>query len=313
MADSLRLIFAGTPDFAVPALEALIASEHRVVAAYTQPDRPAGRGRKLTESPVKRLARTHAIPVEQPRSLRERTARDRLASLEPDVLIVAAYGLILPQSVLDVPRWGGINIHASLLPRWRGAAPIQRAILNGDGVTGITIMQMAAGLDTGDILLQRDTPIGPRETAGELHDRLARIGADALLDALGLLREGRLQARPQDDRLATYAAKLEKREAEIDWSRDAVEIERQVRAFNPWPVAQTHHQGSPLRIWEADTLEDGQGQPAGSVLAEGPQGIDVAAGSGALRLLRLQLPGGRIMSARDFMNARSLGRSRLPS
>lgn len=313
MTESLRLIFAGTPEFAVPALQALIASDHRVVAAYTQPDRPAGRGRKLTESPVKQLAGRHSIPIEQPRSLRDAKVQARLVAFRPDAVIVAAYGLMLPQPVLDYPRLGCINIHASLLPRWRGAAPIQRAILNGDRLTGITIMQMTAGLDTGPILLQRETGIGQRETAGELHDRLAQLGAAALVDALDRLTTGHLHPHPQDERLATYAKKLDKSEAEIDWHGEAITIERQVRAFNPWPIAQTHYLGKPLRIWEASVLEPRPAQPAGTVLAEAPAGIDVATGDGVLRILRLQAPGGKVLSARDFLNARTLAGTRLPS
>jgi methionyl-tRNA formyltransferase len=302
----LRLAFAGTPEFAVPALEALLASDHRVVAVYTQPDRPAGRGRRLTESPVKRVAGSRGLPLEQPVSLRDADAQAALAGLELDALIVAAYGLILPQAVLDIPRLGCINIHASLLPRWRGAAPIQRAIQSGDTVTGITIMQMAAGLDTGDILLQRETSIGGGDTAASLHDRLAVIGAEALIETLEALAAGRIEARPQDEALATYASKIDKRESEIDWNRAAQEIERQIRAFNPWPVAQTRHQGQALRIWAAEALEGEHGEPPGRVLAEGGEGILVAAGRGMVRLLSLQLSGGKVLAVREFLNARSL-------
>lgn len=311
MSESLRIAYAGTPDFAVPALKALIDSRHEVVAVYTQPDRPAGRGRKLKAGPVKTVAQAAGIPVEQPVSLREAEAQARLAGYAPDLMVVAAYGLILPQAVLDIPRLGCLNIHGSLLPRWRGAAPIQRAILAGDAETGITIMQMDAGLDTGDMLLKRTVPIVPGQTAQMLHDVLAVAGAEALLEAIDGLLAGRLQPEPQDAAQATYAEKLHKEEAEIDWTQPADVLARRVCAFNPWPVAQTRRGGEPLRLWEARAI-DGEGPP-GKVVAEGPEGIDIACGRGLLRVTRLQLPGGRPLAARDFLNGRTLAGEVLPS
>ncbi|HDP88762.1 MAG TPA: methionyl-tRNA formyltransferase [Thioalkalivibrio sp.] len=311
MSESLRIVYAGTPDFAVPALQALIDSPHEVVAVYTQPDRPAGRGRKLKASPVKAVALEHGIAVEQPPSLRDAAAQARLAAYAPDLMVVAAYGLILPQAVLDIPRLGCLNIHGSLLPRWRGAAPIQRAILAGDAETGITIMQMDAGLDTGGMLLKRAVAIEPGMTAQALHDTLAGLGAEALLSAIAGLQDGSLKAEPQDDGQATYAEKLSKDEASIDWTRPAEAIARQVCAFNPWPVAQTTRGGEPLRLWEAQAVP-GEGPP-GKVVAEGPEGIDIACGEGLLRVTRLQLPGGRPLAVRDFLNGRSLAGELLPS
>ncbi|MDD3517373.1 MAG: methionyl-tRNA formyltransferase [Chromatiales bacterium] len=312
MTNPLRIVYAGTPEFAVPALKALIDSPHEVVAVYTQPDRPAGRGRKLTPSPVKQVALEHAIPVEQPKTLKDAEAQQRLAGYTPDLMVVAAYGLILPQAVLDLPRLGCINLHASLLPRWRGAAPIQRAILEGDAETGITLMQMAAGLDTGDMLLKRATPIGAEESAARLHDRLAELAAETLMAGLEPLAEGRLKGEPQDDALANYAAKLTKDEATLDFTEDAERLARRVRAYDPWPVAQTLYQGQPLRIWDAVALPEATTAAPGSVVTEGPEGIDVATGRGLLRIRRLQLPGGKPLSAREFQNARSLAGLRLP-
>jgi len=311
MSESLRIVYAGTPDFAVPALQALIDSHHDVVAVYTQPDRPAGRGRKLKPSPVKTVALTHDIPVEQPEKLRDAKTQATLAGYRPDLMVVAAYGIILPAAVLDIPRLGCLNIHASLLPRWRGAAPIQRAILAGDAVTGVTIMQMDAGLDTGDMLLKREVAIEPGMTAQGLHDRLADVGGPALLETIDGLLAGTVTPEPQDDALANYAAKLSKDEAAIDWSCPADAIARQVCAFNPWPVAQTLRGGEPLRIWEAQAVA-GQGEP-GRVVAESGEGIDIACGDGLLRVTRLQLPGGKPLTARDFLNGRSLAGESLPS
>jgi methionyl-tRNA formyltransferase len=303
---TLSIIFAGTPEFAVPALAALVRSSHTVVAVYTQPDRPAGRGRQLAASAVKQFALQHRLPVEQPATLRDAAAVERLASWSADLMIVVAYGLLLPQAVLQTPRLGCVNIHASLLPRWRGAAPIQRAILAGDATSGVTIMQMDAGLDTGPILLSRPQPIHARETAASLHDRLATVGAQALLEALDDIARGTAtpQAQPHDG--ATYASKIRKEEALIDWSRSAVELDRQVRGFNPWPVAETQWHGQQLRIWEAaPAAASAPGRP-GTVLATSAEGIDVCTGDGALRLSRVQIAGRKAMSAAEFLNAHRL-------
>jgi methionyl-tRNA formyltransferase len=304
----LSIVFAGTPEFSVPALEALLESPHRVLAVYTQPDRPAGRGRQVTMSAVKECALRRGLPVEQPSTLRDAAAVERLRSWSADLMVVVAYGLLLPKAVLESPRLGCVNIHASLLPRWRGAAPIQRAILAGDVETGVTIMQMDEGLDTGPVLLERATPIGERETAASLHDRLARLGASALLEALESISAGTAKPRPQPDEGATYAAKIRKEEARIDWSQSAAYIDRQVRAFNPWPVAETQWNGQQLRVWEAWPLgpsESREGAP-GAVLRASSQGIDVATGEGVLRLTRVQLAGRKAVPASEFLNAHSM-------
>ena len=306
MSSGLTVVFAGTPDFSVPALEAIAASRHRIVAAYTQPDRRAGRGLRTESSPVKAAAAARGIPVEQPATLKDPAAVDRLAGWRPDVMVVVAYGLLLPQAVLDVPRLGCLNIHASLLPRWRGAAPIQRAILAGDRRTGITIMQMEAGLDTGPMLSRQAVEIGPEETGGSLNDRLARLGASMIVEALDRLETGTAQFEPQDGSLATYARKLSKAEALIDWSRPAEVIERQVRAFDPWPVAETRLDGQQLRIWAARTGSGTATAPPGTVVASGPEGISVATGGGQLLLARLQAPGKRALPAADFARGRDL-------
>lgn len=308
----LRLVFAGTPEFAVPSLQALIDSGHELVGVYTQPDRPAGRGRKLQQSPVKSLALEHGIPVHQPLSLkRDPQARAELEALAPDLMVVVAYGLILPVSVLEIPGLGCVNVHASLLPRWRGAAPIQRAVLAGDPVSGVCIMDMEAGLDTGPVYLRREQVLDPRETGGSLHDKLAALGAGALVEALPGIADGSRVPEPQDDAAATYAHKLDKAEAQIDWSGPALAIERQVRAFDPWPVAQTTLRGEILRIWSAEATDRKEAsETPGAVLEADKSGILVAAGSGALRITRLQPPGKRPMSAADFLNARRLDGSR---
>jgi methionyl-tRNA formyltransferase len=287
----LRIVFAGTPDFAVPSFRALIEGPDSVVGVLTQPDRPAGRGRKPRPSPVKEAAEAAGVPVAQPESLKEPAGREALAAWAPDLLVVAAYGLILPRSVLDLPPLGAINVHASLLPAYRGAAPIQRALLDGREETGISIMQMEPGLDTGPVLLERRHPIGPRTTGGELHDALAELGAEALTAAVAGIKAGTVEPRPQDPDRATYAAKIEKAEAELDWGRTVAELDRVVRAFNPWPVAFTHRRGEPLRIWRAHPGEGEATEPAGTVLAgERPA---VVCGDGRVLVLDEVQPGGR--------------------
>ena len=301
----MRVVFAGTPDFSVPILQAVLDSGHSVVAVYSQPDRPAGRGRKLTPSPVKQLALQHHIPVFQPATLNGTEARQQIAELKPDLMVVVAYGLILPQAVLELPERGCVNLHASLLPRWRGAAPIQRAILAGDRQSGVCLMQMEAGLDSGPVLAEVRTDIADDDTGGSLHDRLSRLAADLLARYLGDLERGVLEPIVQDESLVSYAGKLDKSEAVINWQQDAAQLERQVRAFNPWPVAQAKYQGQVLRVWSAIAIDGAAGMP-GSVVAAGKQGIDVVCGSGCLRLLTIQLPGGKRLSAADFLNARSV-------
>ncbi len=304
MAEPLKIIFAGTPDFAAEALKALLNSEHRVIAVYTQPDRPAGRGRKLTYGPVKQLALDHQIPIKQPKSLKGEPEQAELLQLDADLMVVVAYGLLLPQAVLDAPRLGCINIHASLLPHWRGAAPIQRAILAGDLESGVTIMQMEAGLDTGPMLHTLRCRIHDDDTGGALHDRLAVLGAQALLEVLPNLAAGAITPEQQDDALANYASKLDKQESQIDWGLPALEIDRKVRAFNPWPVAQADFQGKVMRIWETQVIEAGtQSVPPGTVVSTGKDGIDVATGRDLLRIRKLQMPGKRAMAAADFLNA----------
>jgi methionyl-tRNA formyltransferase len=308
MTTPLNIVYAGTPEFAATALAALLQTEHRISAVYTQPDRPAGRGRKLKASPVKELALAHGIEVRQPETLKEAATQQALAALNPDVMIVAAYGLLLPPEVLAIPRLGCLNIHASLLPRWRGAAPIQRAILEGDSETGVTIMQMDVGLDTGDMLYKLATPITAGDNAQTLHDRLATLGAQAIVEAVAALQAGSLTPRPQDESQANYAKKLNKGEAEIDWRLPAPRLARQVAAFNPWPVAQSLLGEAVLRIWEAEALpgtRTGTTRP-GQIIAASKQGIDVACGEGTLRLKRLQLPGGKPLTAAEFLNGRTL-------
>ncbi|MCL5043532.1 MAG: methionyl-tRNA formyltransferase [Gammaproteobacteria bacterium] len=300
----LRLIFAGTPEFAATHLQALLDAKLNVVAVYTQPDRPAGRGQKLAMSAVKQLAVQHQLPVLQPASLKSAEAQAELAALQADLMIVVAYGLILPQAVLDLPRLGCINSHASLLPRWRGAAPIQRAIEAGDQQSGVTIMQMEAGLDTGPMLLKHPTPITADDTGGSLHDRLAALGAAALPEAVKGLAEGSLSAEVQDDALACYAHKLSKADGLIDWQQPASVLVNRIRAFNPWPLCQARLQDKVIKLWAAQ-MADAQsaGQP-GEILAADRSGLTVACGSGAVKLTRLQLPGGKPLAFADLYNAR---------
>ena len=300
-----RIVFAGTPAFAVPALRAA-AARGEVVAVYTQPDRPAGRGRGMQASPVKLEALARGLPVLQPESLKSQLARDALRALQPDLRVVVAYGLILPQSILDIPAQGCWNVHASLLPRWRGAAPIQRAIEAGDSQTGVCLMRMEKGLDTGPVLLSQTLAIAAQETAGELHGRLAELGAQVLADGLGLLRAGmRPVARPQPEQGVTYARKLDKAEARLDWSRPATELANRVRAFNPWPMADALVAGERVRVHAAVALEDaGTGAAPGTLLAAGRNGLDVACGVGILRIRTLQREGGRAITAADYLNAR---------
>jgi len=295
-------VFAGTPEFAARHLQALLDSEHSVVAVYTQPDRPAGRGQKLTPSAVKKLALEHGIPVLQPENLRSAEAQQELADFNADLMVVVAYGLILPQVVLDTPRLGCINSHASLLPRWRGAAPIQRAIEAGDAESGITVMQMEAGLDTGPMLLKVSTPILASDTGGSLHDRLATLGPDAVLNAIQGLLDGSLTPEKQLDGLATYAHKLNKQAALIDWQRPAAALDCQIRAMHPWPICHTSLAGENLKIHVAEPAE-GQGQP-GEILSAEREGLLVACGEQALRLTHLQLPNARALAFSDVLNSK---------
>ena len=301
---SLRIVFAGTPEFAVPCLRAA-AQRNEVVAVYTQPDRPAGRGRELTLSPVKREALLRGIPVLQPEDFRSVVSKDALRALRPDLLVVVAYGLILPQSVLDIPTHGCWNVHASLLPRWRGAAPIQRAIEAGDTETGVCLMVMEKGLDTGPVLLSQKLQIGATETGGQLHDRLAVLGAQVLSDGLGLLRAGiRPVPQPQPAAGVTYAKKLDKAEARLDWTRTAVELANKVRAFNPWPMADALLAGERLRVHGAIALDEAHDAAPGTLLRAGRDGLDVACGQGVLRIRVLQREGGKAITAADYLNAR---------
>lgn len=303
---SLRIVFAGTPEFAVPALRAC-AARGEVVAVYTQPDRPAGRGRQLQMSSVKQAALELGLPVLQPLNFKSEEALEVLRSHAADLMVVVAYGLILPQAVLDAPRLGCWNVHASLLPRWRGAAPIQRAIEAGDTVTGVCLMQMEKGLDTGPVLLQLKTPISPKDNGGSLHDRLSQLGAEVLRDGLTLARAGMtLQAEAQPETGVTYARKIEKSEARLDWTLAAKSLADKIRAFNPWPVAETELQGERVRVYQAQALTADSGKPPGTVLAAGKEGIDIACGQGMLRLLALQRDGGRVQSAAEYFNARPL-------
>ena len=306
MSDRLRVVFAGTPEFAVPCLEACRAAAGvELVAVYTQPDRPAGRGRRPAISAVKRVALTSGWVIEQPESLKTAAAQQRLRELAPDLLVVVAYGLILPRAVLAVPRLGCWNVHASLLPRWRGAAPIQRALLAGDAETGVCLMRMEAGLDTGPVLLTRRTPIAADDTGGRLHDRLAALGAVVLGEGLARVTRGEaLAARPQPDVGITYAHKLDKAEAALDFGEPAAALARKVRAFDPWPVAEAVLAGERLRVWAAVALAGRADAAPGTLLGAGRDGLDLATGDGILRITRVQRAGGRPVPVADFLNAR---------
>jgi len=307
----MKIVFAGTPDFSVPALQSLLDGPYDIIAVYTQPDRPAGRGRKTTASPVKQLAMQHDVPVYQPDSLKTAASQQALAVLQPDLMVVIAYGLILPPAVLAIPRLGCVNVHASLLPRWRGAAPIQRAILAGDNETGVCLMQMDAGLDTGGVLASTVCPIVADDTGSRLHDKLAQLGAQLLSANLAALERGELEPLQQDEALACYADKLKKSEARIDWNMPAAGIMRRIRAFNAWPVAETRYAERQLRIWDARLAPGDTDALPGTVLSADKTGIEVACGTGRLRLLELQLPGARAVAAGEFINAHAMEGVRL--
>lgn len=305
----LNIIFAGTPDFAAQHLQALIDSPHNVIAVYTQPDKPAGRGKKLQASPVKQLAEQHQIPVYQPKSLRKPETQAELTALHADVMVVVAYGLILPQAVLDAPTYGCLNVHGSLLPRWRGAAPIQRAIWAGDKQTGVTIMQMDAGLDTGDMLHKVFCDIDPQDTSADLYHKLAEIAPNVLIEVLNHLTDGTFTAEPQDDMQSNYAEKLSKEEAKLDWQLSAAQLERNIRAFNPWPMAYlqlTDEQGNPqtLKVYQAAVLPS-VSQTPGTIISADKNGIQIATADGVLNLLQLQPAGKKPMSTQDLLNGRA--------
>ena len=304
MSQSLRIIFAGTPDFAARHLDALLSSEHQVVGVFTQPDRPAGRGKKLIPGPVKALAESHNLPVFQPVSLRPQENQQLVASLNADVMVVVAYGLILPKAVLDMPRLGCINVHGSLLPRWRGAAPIQRSLWAGDAETGVTIMQMDVGLDTGDMLYKLSCPITAQDTSASLYDKLAGLGPQGLLETLTQLANGTTRPEVQDEAVVTYAEKLSKEEARIDWSLSAAQLERCIRAFNPWPMSWLEIDEQPVKVWQASVIAEASSAEPGTIVAAGKQGIQVATGNGILNLESLQPAGKKAMSAQDLLNSR---------
>ncbi|MFJ2976991.1 methionyl-tRNA formyltransferase [Kluyvera sp. NPDC087067] len=304
MSDSLRIIFAGTPDFAARHLDALLSSEHQVVGVFTQPDRPAGRGKKLMPSPVKVLAEEKGIPVFQPVSLRPEENQKLVAELHADVMVVVAYGLILPKAVLAMPRLGCINVHGSLLPRWRGAAPIQRSLWAGDTETGVTIMQMDVGLDTGDMLHKLSCPITADDTSASLYDKLAELGPQGLLDTLSLLASGTAKPEVQDEAQVSYAEKLSKEEARVDWTLSAAQLERCIRAFNPWPMSYIVIDDQPIKIWQATVIDKPANAVPGTILEATRQGIQVATGDGILNLISLQPAGKKAMSAQDLLNSR---------
>ena len=302
---SLKILFAGTPEFSAVALQALLQSEHTVLAVYTQPDRPSGRGRKLTSSPVKELALQNNLPVHQPLSLRDKNEQQILADYNADIMVVAAYGLLLPLRVLQIPHLGCVNIHTSLLPRWRGAAPIQHAILAGDKETGVTIIQMDEGLDTGPMLLKKTCAIKLDDTSETLHQHLAELGAKAILETLSNLANGSAIPEAQDNASSTYAKKISKEEARLDWNDCATELQQKVRAFNPWPVAYIAIEDKNIRVWEATVLEkEVKNILPGSIISMTPEGIDIATSKNVLRLQKLQFPGGKILAVKDILNSR---------
>jgi methionyl-tRNA formyltransferase len=301
----LKLIFAGTPEFALPSLQALLSSSHKICAVYTQPDRPAGRGRKLLMSPVKKLALENKLSVYQPISLRNAKEQKKLATFHADLMVVVAYGLILPPAILTIPRFGCINVHASLLPRWRGAAPIQRAILEGDRETGVTIMQMDEGLDTGEMIKKFSCTIEPNDTNKTLQDRLADLGARALLESLNDIESGSYRSELQNEKDSTYAKKINKLEAEVDWEKPAVYLDRMVRAFHPKPIARVVLGKSILRICKAEVLDETTSEKPGLILKADREGIDVATGKGVLRLLEVQWPGGKCLPISSFIHGKS--------
>ncbi|UZX68722.1 methionyl-tRNA formyltransferase [Yersinia ruckeri] len=304
MSDSLRVIFAGTPDFAARHLDALTASRHQVVGVFTQPDRPAGRGNKLTPSPVKILAEQHHIPVFQPKSLRPEENQHLVADLNADIMVVVAYGLILPKAVLEMPRLGCINVHGSLLPRWRGAAPIQRSLWAGDKETGITIMQMDVGLDTGDMLHKIACQIQPEDTSASLYSKLAELGPQGMLTTLQQLAVGQAKPEVQDEQLVTYAEKLSKEEAKLDWSLSAQQLERCIRAFNPWPVSYFVIDEQPVKVWQAQVLPAVEDVQPGTIVQADKQGIQVGTADGVLNITQLQPAGKKSMYAADLLNSR---------
>lgn len=304
MLKPLRIVFAGTPDFAAKHLEKLLLSPHQVIGVFTQPDRPAGRGNKLTASPVKTMAEQHNIPVFQPKSLKPEENQSLIAELQADIMVVVAYGLLLPKAVLDMPRLGCINVHGSLLPKWRGAAPIQRSLWAGDRETGVTIMQMDVGLDTGDMLLKVSCPILPDDTSATLYEKLAGLGPDALLETLEQISVGKAVAEKQDDSQATYAQKLSKEEAKLNWHLSATQLERCIRAFNPWPVSYFIIDDQPVKVWQAQAINAEIKAEPGTIIQAGKQGIQVATSEGVLNILQLQPSGKKSMSAQDLLNSR---------
>ena len=301
---SLKIIFAGTPDFAAKHLQALLNSPHQVIGVFTQPDKPAGRGNKLTASPVKQLALQNNLPVYQPISLKDSANQQIIADLNADIMIVVAYGLILPQTVLDMPKYGCLNVHGSLLPRWRGAAPIQRACWAGDTETGITIMQMDVGLDTGDMLYKEKCHIEDDDTSATLYNKLAQIGPDALLKTLKLIIEGKAKPEKQNESQVTYATKLSKQEAKLDWNLTATQLERCIRAFNPWPVSYFEINGELIKVWQANVISETTDKTPGTILQADKSGIQIATQDGVINMTLLQPAGKKPMSAQDFLNSR---------